>query len=402
VVRLIIWLSVIITLSVGIYISSESIFHVSMKALMSSIYEMNSYNEIVTRQVRNRSVYSSALSGNGFKYKYELLVNINPNILVLGSSRVMQFKEEMFNGSFANAGGAVNHIAEGILFVDAIKSKIKPEIVLVGLDYWWFNEDLGRTSFPEHNVLGEEYSDEKIFNLTSYLETGKVGYDVFKYTINNKYIHNPYTKHDSLGLSAITYGDGFRADGSRLYTSIIFGVKISDDIGFHDTIDRIKKGERRFNYASTLSELTKTNFLNLIEKVDNLSGQIIFFLPPFSGDVNDIMNEKRVNYAYIYELKKWLKTLNIILLDYTDVRLIGAEDCEFIDGFHGGDIVSQRMLLDMANNIYFLKPYINVQLIENNISKYAGRSMTPEFLESRGNVEVDFLKLGCNKGIKIH
>jgi len=386
-----------------VYSSSEVVFLTSIKSLMSSIFEMNSYEEIVKRQISNRSIYGPALSGNGFKYKYELLSNIHPDIIILGSSRTMQFKEEMFNGAFANAGGAVNHIAEGILFADRVKSKVAPKIVLVGLDVWWFNKDLLRQSFPEHNMLSDQYSEKKLSNLIDYLGTGKVDYEVFRYIIKNDYITNPYTKHDSLGLRAIKYGDGFRADGSRLYTSTVYGANmLVEDVGFSDTYDRISKGERRFNYGSSLSVATKTIFMDFISHVRMLGGEVIFFLPPFSGTVNDFMHEKGAKYSYIYDLKEWLNTLDIILFDYSDVRSIGANDCEFIDGFHGGDVVSQRILLDIAKNRPSFRQFINIDLLKNNIENYTGRTLTPEFSNSRGNIEVDFLQLGCNKGLRIN
>ena len=53
----------------------------------------------------------------------------------------MQFREESFNENFITTGGAMNHLNEGYLFLEEMTKVHKPEIIILGLDFWWFNEN---------------------------------------------------------------------------------------------------------------------------------------------------------------------------------------------------------------------------------------------------------------------
>ena len=75
---------------------------------LAANYENNSYSDIVKRQIKNDSIYGTSLNQNTFSYKLELIKNVAPKIIALGSSRIMQFRKEDFNTSFINAGGAMN------------------------------------------------------------------------------------------------------------------------------------------------------------------------------------------------------------------------------------------------------------------------------------------------------
>ena len=64
----------------------------------------------------------------------------NPEIVSLGSSRVMQFRDSHFSGSFVNAGGAMNSIAEGRDFLEYIVDNDNLKLLIIGVDFWWFND----------------------------------------------------------------------------------------------------------------------------------------------------------------------------------------------------------------------------------------------------------------------
>lgn len=71
------------------------------------------------------------------------------------------------------------------------------------------------------------------------------------------------------------------------------------------------------------------------------------------------------------------------------------DNCEFIDGFHGGDIFYARILRNMAEKSQTLMPYVNILYLNEIIDSHAGKVF------SKDNIsyfyEQDFLSLGCKK-----
>ena len=96
--------------------STACILYAVVSAFLHSNFESNEYSQIVNRQQANNSIYGTALNSNTFYYKLELIKQVKPKIISLGSSRVMQFRKDGFKTSFSNAGGAMNHLNEGAFF----------------------------------------------------------------------------------------------------------------------------------------------------------------------------------------------------------------------------------------------------------------------------------------------
>ena len=80
--------------------------------LSLKIFEHNSFESIVKRQLNHNSIYGTALNENVFAYKLELVKQTKPKIVALGSSRVLQLREEFFRDSFVSAGNAMNTLKE--------------------------------------------------------------------------------------------------------------------------------------------------------------------------------------------------------------------------------------------------------------------------------------------------
>ena len=109
----------------------------------------------------------------------------------------------------------------------------------------------------------------------------------------------------------------------------------------------------------------------------------------------DMMGEK---YQYIDDLKAKLKELGIYYYDFTNARLLGSDDCEFVDGFHGGDLTYAKILKYIYDKDPSIREYINISYLERVISNYKGIAFIPD-ARVTSLPEIDFLKLGCNKEI---
>ena len=306
---------------------------------LQAIYENNSYSDIVKRQIKNDSIYGTALSQNTFSYKLELIKIVKPKVVVLGSSRAMAFRKENFNTSFINAGAGMNNLNEGHKFLENMYQFHKPEYIILGLDFWWFNDNYSPIeNFLYHENDGKSMSFNKIYKTLWWLINGKINISSFNNILsNNNKIENQYTNYDNLGFNAISTSDGFRSDGSYFYSKIVFGLEGSEDEKFSSTLSGIKKGVNVFKYGNELSKDKVAILYKILELIKNNNTKIIVFIPPIANATYKKM--EGYQYGFVDTFRDLINSLNVENYDYHDSSMITKNDCEYVDGFHGGDVV---------------------------------------------------------------
>ena len=102
-------------------------------------------------------------------------------------------------------------------------------------------------------------------------------------------------------------------------------------------------------------------------------------------------------YGFVDRFRKLVKSLNVENYDYHNLSVITQNDCECVDGFHGGDVVYSRILKNMYDNNSSISKYIEIDNINNSVNLYQGNVLTVNSGNIFKNQEVDFLKLGCKK-----
>ena len=159
-----------------------------------------------------------------FKLKQE-----KTDISIVGSSRAAGFEKEMFlNKSVYNYSMIINSIQDIFSLIEDLDLE-KKDTLLIGLDQWNFNKNyLGRLSnvYKKNNL-----------NIPFIL------YDKLKQFDNLQLIGDKAWKNFS----------GFRNDGSYFYGKRFIVPKDKlEDFNFIDTYNRIKDGNRRFEYGSEI------------------------------------------------------------------------------------------------------------------------------------------------------
>lgn len=288
---------------------------------------------------------------DNYKYlKWEYLnLHEKNEVMVLGSSRVLQFREQMFDVSFYNSGYSISGLNDLKPFLQSLPTSKYPKYLILGLDQWMFNESWDNlktqtaietweksfSKYPAHAVYKNVYID---------LFMGKYDFHLFDDTDTLNLI----------GLNARVNHTGFRNDGSFYYGSQIEKLLASDstasDFKYASTLVRIKEGNKRFQFGrvvncnaiKVLADFLKYSELNNIK--------VIAFLSPFPDTIYNMM-EASGNYTYMPKIYSTLEPLckryNCELYDFSTVSKCGSTDQETIDGFHGGELVYQRILLEM-------------------------------------------------------
>jgi hypothetical protein len=359
------------------------------------LYQSGEYvnlNTVVEKQINQsgKTIYGSSLhSSNVPLYKINLMNATHPKVIALGSSRVLQFRQHMFLDSFVNLGRVMNSINEGVYFAKDIAAE-KTKIILLGADFWWFNENSQSSSKKYISNVNQSYHPKlsDVVNVLQWLFNGKISVpEMLKITKSDL--------HNSIGLRG-AYKDGFGPDGSYYYTRIITGQIFNSDQRFKDTFERIKEGNRRLEYSKEASKQHIENFVNLVENLKGSGSHVIIFFPPFAPTVNNRLHQMGEKYAYFNDLKTKLAENKIRYFDYTDVLPIGSSDCEFIDGFHGGEVTYARILLDISQKDARLKKFVDSKSIIRSINRFDKKAFITD-KDITHKDEVDFLNLGCKK-----
>lgn len=122
------------------------------------------------------------------------------------------------------------------------------------------------------------------------------------------------------------------------------------------------------------------------------------YMPPLVPAVYKEFAAEEELAASISELRERLHASGVTFIDFLDVRGLSPNDCEFIDGIHGGDITNARILLhiDDWRRERGLPALARTAELRQMVRGNAGLAMAREVKTSL-KPEVDFLDIGCEK-----
>jgi hypothetical protein len=355
--------------------------------LLSEIGELNIGNVVKRQQSDALVLFSSGINQDVFDYKLRLFEEIKPDVVVIGSSRALQIRAALFNRRFVNLGGAVGTVIDLQRVAKRLSASThKPELALIFLDPWWFNERYPRI-FAEH--AGRDFallpSVSLLFQAVRRIPIRRISAEGGRHYF---------------GIAALTTGDGYTGDGSYHYTSIISGARGGDDIAFAETLQRIKESTRRFETGTHASGKALAYVTDSVDLLEKAGIRVILIAPPFAAPVWREMQRTR-GYAYIAEDYRYLsEQTNVSLFDFSDAATIsGSSDCEFVDGFHGGDTTYARILLDVAAKSPALENLLAGGYVKQFIRTYDGYAGGGTLRLFPDLKEMDFLRIGCRKSV---
>mgnify|MGYP000158713286 FL=1 len=205
----------------------------------------------VERAVKNQAAGRFALFGSGVSqdfvdYKLQLYAAVKPQVVALGSSRVMQFRGAYFRRPFLNVGGTAGNLPVLRSTLDAMLRLHRPEAVILGLDFWWFMPRWNPDPFKEEPPTSGSY----VYNLDSlkkpwtWLLEGKISWRDLLGPVLPRSLGG--FRDDRYGIMAQQTDDGFGSDGSWYYTGEITGQKRPFDYRFEDTLKQVRYGIKAF------------------------------------------------------------------------------------------------------------------------------------------------------------
>jgi len=353
-----------------------------------AVIHLETHRELESTEVMaSQSQHNGALIGLGYTdpmhlVKHAVLQNRQPEVIALGTSRVLQFRDFCFSKpeSFYNCGRSVGKVQDLEAFLSSYPGE-KPKVIILGLDQDMFSvddEDLlkkPRTYQSKDSSYGtrltkgtkafwEAWSDDEIVTGTTLLGTTNF-----------------------IGRNARLENEGYRADGSYCYGRVIRQSNQQDAYDFKNTIRRINKGKGRFAPATEINASAIQQIADFLKNCKELDIHVVGFLPPYGSKVYERLQEDALIYPHVFDLHSQLKPAfeaeGMLLMDYSDIHLIGANDFETTDGFHGSEVSYLRLLKLLVAEDKILRRHANTARIDQLITHaYSARQILEELTEA--------------------
>lgn len=294
-----------------------------------------------------------------YLYKMKEIICRNPQVVALGSSRVMEFRADMFGADakeFYNAGGLLECVEQLTLAIHQMPN-FKPRVVILGIDMWWFNDNWDRTnlqnidsSFLRATDAARSWEAHLLALRRFWLKQGNA-LNLWKSYL--AIVSGP--KQGRLGLAAQLDECGFRgSDGSYAFPSPATPSEhwVERMSAFH--LERIAREDMQFLPTPRISNRLLKEFRDDILELKNRGVLVVGFLPPFSSDIVralDLSQHQRELWRqYAKEVPALFTELDLPCIDASTAASLGLDDRYMRDGVHAMETFHLHLLQTMLND----------------------------------------------------
>lgn len=269
-----------------------------------------------------------------------------PEVLALGSSRVLQLRQQLFTkkpSAFYNAGAP----AWGLTHVDTFIQRMEanPKILILGLDQPWFNPN-----FVEDPLVPDVSDFDALMLTTRGIARDVLSGMFFDVALFSKR-HEPSGDELALGWRAIGSGHGFRNDGSEQYGDFLVMHYLSPDIERARHMDWLRAGEQMYVRGDTLSEDRLAELDSILKLCKERGIFVIGFSPSFMPSLYAAMvSDGQHTYLpkLIPRLQQMFARYGFAYFDFSNGAWAQGKDTDFFDGWHASELVNLFMVIQMA------------------------------------------------------
>lgn len=315
---------------------------------LSQSGEYTSLEEIVSTQKTNENfcLYGSAVHSDFYHYKLEGYTQNKPDVVAIGSSRVMQLRHPYFSVPFYNMGGSITSVDYAEHILEEMLSVHTPKTIIVGVDFWWFMEESRKpikTNTPPEEKQRRHLSS--LFLPFTWLRTHRISLSDYFSTITKGNTKD----YCAFGVRAVFEKSGFGPDGSHYYYEHFMpgpGQMASER--FAESIRMIEEGTDVYAHNQTLLKDQVERFLTLMKSLEEKGITVILFAPPIPPQIASAIAARQNEYHYLEEFFAMMEEQDIPFYNFHNPENIQSNDCEFIDVAHGDQIAFARVLKAIA------------------------------------------------------
>ncbi|MCY4021566.1 MAG: hypothetical protein OXG39_19360 [Chloroflexi bacterium] len=307
--------------------------------------------DVVSRQQLAKDIiFGTRMLEDIMPYKLSTYKKRQPQILILGSSQLLQFRAEFFSkdpDAVYNASGGGWRLPQLIQFYQQLETL--PAIVILGVDLFWFNaqvEQVSRATSARNVHSGLEGIRLGTIETVHKLLGGDLS---FADMIRRR---DPVFDRQVIGLKALEISFGFRADGSLQRGLLVANPRIR--------AERVESDIRRFEglgFSYTAGDQLNNATLDLLsgflDHLDSDGVEVIGITTPYHFDIYEKMQQSGA-YSYMEKavprLEELFSLYKFPYYFFGDMREWGAAYEEWYDGHHSAESNSLRMILAMIED----------------------------------------------------
>lgn len=336
--------------------------------------ELGRLDHIIQRQAEDRQKMLLGLeySSPETYYKYQMILKAKPELLAMGSSRILQFRKEEFkqDARFYNAGRLPNSTQDLLHVIKLMPENIPVKTIILSLDQHWFNA--GQEPYPsdEKDLLEYQPDYSKIISNAA---------DVYRQLISD-YMHpgNPCPAPPDIvaeGLIARRFSSGYRNDGSYWY-----GQKNRDGDAGKLNDGRFKSYEENLYhglspnwcFGKTISAQAVVDMDSFLAVCHRRNIDVIAYLPPFSSHTyNYMLKEGRHSYIFkVYDaLLPIFRRYGYDLFDLTENEKEWGYNDEYVDAVHGSEKMYLKILMWLCSHSAVLDAYCDRTFLQEKLER---------------------------------
>jgi|GEM_PF-768217 len=338
----------------ALYLLPFALIFVVLTAVMVYLGESMPLAWVVQMQTADDRVLYRPQYGNRDQTFKRLTVSMrHPEVLAIGSSRILQFRAGFFNrkpDTFYNAAAPAWRLPQITDLIYNLPPDSLPKVLILAIDPPWFNADYAGDVFPApvSDVDNLWLVDRSIVqDVLKKRDFGRVGFDPSAYWGR---IEPGGSGGIALGLRAIRDGHGFRSDGSEQYGDFLIAKWLGQAQQREAHLRMMRGGEQMYVYGDSVSESALGELSGLLDYAAAHDITIIGFLPSYTPTLWAEMVAGG-NHTYITALTPRLQTVfdayGFAFFDFSDGASINARDDEFFDGWHASELSNLRLYIKL-------------------------------------------------------
>ncbi|MGI9077296.1 MAG: hypothetical protein ACR2G6_08205 [Gemmatimonadaceae bacterium] len=319
-------------------------------------------------EVATWSARGVVLRGTGFfdypEYKTQSWRALRPNVAMLGSSRVMQLRKEVFAGCpeswprpgdacFYNAGGISLSLATGLDALRALPDDGWPKVLLLGIDIWHVNPHMGNGSGMP-GPLNRSQKWERGF--TRALTSLRSAYESERLRSSLNPLAPPYLTRQlrPVGTTAWSQGAGFRPDGSYTYGARHDPSRVDRRAALSEGLEQIRNNSGRFIPFPEPQERALADLRAILTAARSHGTVVIGFTPPFMDEFVQQLVADPVHRAWWAPahaaLSREFATAGLPFFAFDSLTSAGCQDDEFVDYLHPAEPCMAKLLLRLISS----------------------------------------------------
>jgi len=352
--------------------------------------------------IENDAIWGSGLLQNEVAFKRALYDEIEPEVVVVGSSQVLQFRRQMFNLPFMNMGRGLSEVLDFERSFDDLTARHSPRLVIWGIDYWIFSQAL-QASARDHDrttrqvsfatlegrkapeiLSSEVFSTWNLFRRGSIRE-GRITWDDAIQSI----LHGASRPGPRLGLRAVAtdYG-GYVGDGSFYY----FDPYQRPTSRYREAVENAELlvSQDRAVGLQPVAEIAEEAVADVAAAVRLMRARgidVVLFVPPVSGPLARLVTRATPDrVAYFRTLDEKMEALaretGAVYFDaLNEFDTVDLAASEFIDSGHPGEPASAKLLLYLASLSLEVAALMDRSAVEALVQEFGGRAVVdrPDF-----------------------